>query len=258
MEFIAIVIFGIILIVVTSYIILYVIYPGSGNNDVLKTMLPLNEKKTVVTADDVQTKLLGSGGSTVMAFFKLDSGDRTSKFADQFTPLLYVDNNWYLEIAPAPVGKEKSAARLRVQTNHGGTVKSEFIELPPIPKQKWICIAILREGRRFDVIYDNKIVASQRLENYPVVVSSPLSVGNKGLDGNVIHIIINNERLGALDVERERVTHVDTNNVVLEGNPINVSFPVINLFAKCPSGLPCDTVTTPPANNLVAWKSPYA
>jgi hypothetical protein len=40
-------------------------------------------------------------------------------------------------------------------TNNSGTQQEEYIELPPIPRQKWICISILREGRRFDIIYDN-------------------------------------------------------------------------------------------------------
>jgi hypothetical protein len=163
-----------------------------------------------------------------------------------------VENNWYLEIAPG------EAARLRVQTNDSGTLQQETIELPQIPKQKWIFIAILRDGRRFDVIYDNKIVASQRLEFYPVVISSPLAIGNKGLDGSVIHVMVNGSRLSPTQVERERVTRVDTNNTVLEANQMDLTLPGLKLFAQCPPGLPCDTITKPPSNNLLQWSTPYA
>lgn len=258
MPITALIIFGVILILVTLYIIVYVIYPSSGNNDVLPSMTPLNQKKDVLFSDLTQSTLLGTAGSTVMGFFKLSNGDRTVKYANGFTPLLYVDNNWYLEISPAPIGKDKVAARLRVQTNDGGKLTQELIELPQIPKQKWMFIAILRDGRRYDIIYDNKIVASQRLDNYPAVISSPLAVGNKGLDGSVIHVIINGKRLSPRDVERERVTHVDTNNTVLEDNLIDMSLPGLKLFAQCPSGLPCDPITQPPNNNLLQWKTPYA
>jgi hypothetical protein len=116
----------------------------------------------------------------------------------------------------------------------------------------------LREGRRFDIIYDSKIVVSHRLEHYPVVISSPLSVGNKGLDGSVIHVMINNVRLSPNLVERERISRVDTNNTVLEGNVISMSLPNIRLLAQCPSGLPCDPITKPPSNNLFEWNTPYA
>ena len=252
------IIFGVILILITLYIIVYVIYPGSGNKDVLRKMTPLNEKKDIVMPDVAQAKLLGSAGSTVMGFFYLKDGDKTAKYTDTFTPLIQIENNWYLEIAPTPNGKMHSSARLRIQTNDAGTFKQEIIELPHIPKQKWIFIAILRDGRRFDIIYDNKIVASQRLEYYPVIISSPLSIGNKGLDGSVIHVMINGTRLAPSDVERERVAHVDTNNMVLEANARDISLPGLKLFAQCPPGLPCNTITQPPSNNLVQWKTPYA
>ena len=254
----ALIIFGVILVLITLYIILYIIYPGSRNNDVLKNMTALNQKKDILMSDVTQQTLLSGSGSTIMAFIKLSDGDRTTKYFNSYTPLIQVDNNWYLEIAPAPAGKDGSAARLRVQTNNGGTLKQEIIELPQIPKQKWICIAILRDGRRFDVIYDNMIVASQRLENYPVVISSPLTIGNKGLDGSIIHVIVNNRRLSPTEVERERVAHVDTNNTVLEADSIDISLPGLKLFAQCPPGLPCDPITKPPSNNLFQWKSPYA
>ena len=255
---IAQIIFGVILLLITFYIIVYVIYPGSGNNDILPRMTSLNKKRHILTSDKTQQILLSGAGSTVMGFFNLSDGDRTLKLVNSYTPLIQIENNWYLEIAPASPGKDQSAARLRVQTNDGGHLTQEIIELPQIPKQKWIFIAVLRDGRRFDVIYDNKIVVSQRLQNYPVVISSPLSVGNSGLSGSVVHVIINNSRLAPGAVERERVSHVDTNNTVLEANNIDISFPGLKLFAQCPPGLPCEPITRPPQNNLVQWSTPYA
>lgn len=252
------IIFGVILLLITFYIIVYVIYPGSGNNDILSTMTPLNKKQDILTSDKTQQILLSGAGSSVMGFFNLNDGDRTMKFAGSYTPLLQVENNWYLEIAPASPNRGQSAVRLRIKTNDGGNLTQEIIELPQIPKQKWVFIAILRDGRRFDIIYDNKIVASQRLQNYPVVISSPLAVGNTGLAGSVIHIMVNNSRLTPTAVERERVAHVDTNNTVLEGNKIDISFPGLKLFAQCPPGLPCEPITRPPQNNLVQWSTPYA
>ena len=252
------ILFVIIIVMLTIYIILTIVYKKSGNTYVLSRRESLQAKKEVLYADETQKQLLGGSGSTVMGFFKLESGDRTVKYVDSFIPIMQVDNNWYIEISPAPVGKDKVSARLRVQTNDGTCLKQEIVELPDIPKQKWVFIAILREGRRFDVIYDNQMVASQRLESYPVVISSPLSVGNKGLSGSVIHIVVNGRRLSPSEVEKERSTKISTDNTVLEFNSLDVSFPSLNLFAKCPPGLPCDPITKPPKNNLMEWNSPYA
>jgi hypothetical protein len=258
MSLIALIIFGVLLILITLYIIVYVIYPGSGNNDVLNIITPLNIKKDIVTSDIVQSKLLSNTGSTVMGFFYLLDGDKTQKYTNGYTSIMQIDNNWYLEITSSPKGNMSSTARLRVLTNDSGQIIEELIELPSIPKQKWTFIAILRDGRRFDVIYNNQIVASQILEFYPVVISSPLSIGNTGLNGSVIHIMINGVRLTPTEVERERVSHIDTNGTVLEADKVAISFPGLNLLAQCPPGLPCDPITRPPNSNLMQWKTPYA
>jgi hypothetical protein len=252
------IIFGVIVLLLTLYIIFYVIYPGSGNSDILKRMTPLDTKKDILMADVTQSKLLASSGSTVMGFFYLKEGDRTAKYANSFIPLIQVENNWALEISPSLSGRAETTAQLRVTTNDGGAIKQEVIDLPQIPKQKWVFIAILRDGRRFDVIYDNKIVASQRLEYYPVNISSSLSVGNKGLAGSVIHVMINDSRLPPIQVETDRLAHVDTSGTVLEGDAIDMSFPGLKLLAQCPPGLPCDPITRPPSSNLVQWQTPYA
>lgn len=247
-----------ILVFITVYAGLAVFYPGPQSTDLVPKMEELSEKKNIQYPNDTQAQLLGSASSTVMGFFKLENGDKTVKFANRYTPLLYVDNNWYLELAPAPVGKNDTSARLRVQTNHAGTFQEEMIELPNIPKQKWICISILREGRRFDIMYDNQLVASQRLENYPVVISGSLSIGNKGLSGKAIHVIVTGTRLTPEEVERNRLMYVDTNNTVIESNTLDISLPAFSLFARCPSGLPCDPITKPPSNHLLQWNTPYA
>ena len=248
-----------ILLVLTAYLVIYVIYPGGGTNDVLPVMTPLNQKADIVMPDVTQKTLLSTNGCTVMGMFKLMSGDRTGSYTNSYTSFLQINNNWYLETSNAPNDKQHSAARLRIKTNHmGSSQQDEMIELPSIPKQKWIFIAVLREGRRFDVIYNNKIVASQRLESYPAVVSSSLSVGNNGLDGSAVHVIISGTRMAPTDVERTRLTLVDTNNNVPLDNPIQASLPAISLFTECPSGLPCNPVTRPPINQALQWSTPYA
>jgi len=224
----------------------------------MRSITPLSKRTDLLYSDEVKKQLLATSGSTIMGYFNIQSGDRTIKVGDSFVPLLQVENNWYLEVSPAPKHTSDSAARLRVHTLNAGKLEYEYIELPSIPKQKWMFIAILRDGRRFDVIYNNRIVASHTLKNYPTVIPSPLSVGNTSIDGSVVHIIINSNRLSLQDIERERLSHIDTNDNVLEDNVFSFNFPGINLFAECPPGLPCDPITKPPSNNLLQWSTPYA
>ena len=263
------------IVCVTVYLVVYRIYPGPNNQEVLLKKAPLNKKKNILTPDRVQTELLSAAGCTVMGFFYLKQGDKTLRHgpADRYTPLLQVENNWVVEVTPSPKEKNGMGARLRVQTQKGGELQYESIALPPFPKQRWVHVAILREGRRFDVLYDSRIVASQRLEHYPVVIASPLSVGEKGLDGTAIHLKVNSRRLSPEEVERERKTHADTNGMVTDMKwelpsllPEEVDFswnpfswnPFASLLAECPAGLPCHTITAPPSKTLYEWKTPYA
>jgi len=245
----------VILIIIANVVYYIYIETRIDINDMLRKLTPLQIKKDIMMPDKTQNVILGSGGSTVMGFFNIQNGDRTTSYNNDFMSILFVDNNWWLEVAN---GASSTSARLRVQTNHGGEMTTEIIELPPIPKQKWVFIAILREGRRFDVIYDNRIVASKRLRNYPVVISSPLTIGNTKVTGKVIHVIVAGSRLSPNDIERQRKIYVDTNNDILEDNPILTSFPTLKLAAVCPSGLPCDNVTRPPKNAMLEWSTPYA
>jgi hypothetical protein len=250
-------VFQILAVITIIVLILGYIYKNMDvdTRHVLIKMTPLDVKKDVVTADIVQSTLLGTSGSTVMCFINLQDGNRTASYTNDYVPLVFIDNNWFLEVAHQA---SSTSARLRVQTNNAGTTNTELIELPTIPRQKWVFIAVLREGRRFDVIYDNRIVASHRLMYYPVVISSPLSIGNDTLHGKAIHMIINGTRLTPDQVERQRLVYVNTNNEILEDNSIIMSLPTINLFAECPPGLPCDTITVPPKNKMLEWKTPYA
>jgi hypothetical protein len=258
------ILYGAIIMVLIYVVLTYIVNINPDILDTLTKLTPLSANKVLLMPDKTQSMLLGNSGSTVIGFFNIQQGDRTATYVDKlqtdkFIPLIQVANNWYVEILHAPRGHKNISARLRVQTkDSSGILKDEIMELPPLPNQKWVCIAVLRDGRRFDVIYDDKIVASQRLQNYPVVISSPLSIGNKGLEGSVIHVIVCGRRYSPHEVERERLKYIDTNNMVLESNLFDVSFPNLSLFGQCPSGLPCDPVMKPPRDNLFQWSTPYA
>ena len=239
------------------YVIYFIVYRPSGPEDVLPALTSLNTKTDVMMPDVTQKKILGSSGSSVMGFFYLKGGDRTTHHIQQYLPLIQVENNWSLESIVGSHEKNHRTTRLRVKTTKG-TVKEEIIDLPPIPMQKWTFIAILREGRRFDVIYNDRIVASQRLENYPVIISSPLSVGQKGLGGSAIHVIVQETRMNPTDVEKIHLTYVDSNHTILETNSIDMILPFPKLSAQCPPGLPCRALISPPQNGMKQWRTPYA
>jgi len=240
-------------------IVIYLIYQNvrTSVTDLAPMMLQLRKRNYLSTPDVVTSTVLQQNGSTVMGFFMIQPGDRTVHQGGDFTPLLYIDGNWWLEVARTRTG-DHASTQLRVQTNQAGSFITEYIELPPIPNQKWICITVLRDGRRFDVLYDSRIVASKQLDYYPVAVTNSLSVGDPSITGKAIHIVIASYRMTPDEVDIQRSTFVTTTGEVMEDNSIITSLPTIRFFGKCIPGLPCTPITKPPVNSNVEWSTSYA
>jgi len=183
-----------------------------------------------------------------------------------YTTLLGVKNSFEFQIAPSRlffdvaggtnVKLPQSTAQLIVYTT-----PNEFttIPLPPLTQQSWIFISILRDGRRFDVMYDDKIVASHRTDMYPMALPNPLVIGDKALLGHAIHMFTKSSRATPSQISALRASYSD-----MTGQP-PVKFPLPFLpipfgtvQTACVPGMPCNPVSAPPTNTLKAWSSRYA
>ena len=241
----------VIIAVVAVYTVIDIIYSATGVTDVAKTQISLDKDSQLLDSETANKTLLAKGGSTLAGFFNVRFGNRTGSANGQsFQQLLGIDGAMSLRISP-------THTQLLVKTPDA----TETIDLPPFPQQKWVFLAILRDGRRFDVLYNDKMVASHRLDQYPVSVANPLKVGHAGLLGQAVHILVNDRRLSPKEIASLRASLANTNGAP----PQESTFPMPNLFAltlknlqvACIPGLPCNPVTAPPTNRLKTWSSLY-
>ncbi len=267
----------ILLATIVTYTVIGIVYSSSNTyTDLLPTLTSLSAEKQIVDSGTVKTSLLSQGGSTVAGFFNVQFGDRTLRMNDilvgkelpamSYTTLLGVKGSFEFQIAPSRlffdvsggpnVQSPQSTAQLVVYTTH-----REFITipLPPLTQQKWIFISILRDGRRFDVMYDDKIVASHRIDVYPLSIANPLVIGDKALLGQAIHMFTKSSRATPTQISALRASYSD-----MTGQP-PVKFPLPflpipfgNVQTACIPGIPCNPVSAPPSNALKAWSSRYA
>lgn len=267
----------ILLATIVVYTVIGIVYSSSNTyTDLLPSLTSLTTETQIVDSGTVKTSLLSQGGSTVAGFFNVQFGDRTIRMKDtnvEFTPpaltyttLLGVKGSFEFQISPSKLffdvsgGKgiqmPQSTAQLIVYTTH-----REFttIPLPPLTQQKWIFISILRDGRRFDVMYDDKIVASHRIDVYPLSIANPLVIGDKALLGQAIHMFTQSSRATPNQISALRASYSD-----MTGQP-PVKFPLPflpipfgNVQSSCVPGMPCNPVSAPPNNALKAWSSRYA
>jgi len=253
--------FGIIILAVVTYVILYVIIPSASITDVLKNSSNLSKEVFVLSSSDVRQTLYGGSGSTIMTFINPIIGDRTPKFVNTYIPILSIDNAFYFEIAPSPIEKKSTVARLRIATSVTPDKQFEIMDLPELPLQKWTFLTILRDGRRFDVMYDDKIVMSHRLQYYPLTPSNSLRLGNSKLIGKAVHFLVADKRLTPADVTSEYKKLADTNGAPITDRSLPFFGKLENIKALSASVPGLDiapVVNSPPANVMKAWNSPFA
>ncbi len=244
---------GIIVLAIITYLIVKYVYNKSSILDLVEKPIPLNTPKIVYDSNSTKDTLLVQGGSTIMGFFNVILGDRTTKLGDNYITLLEIEGVMQFNVS-------QSSAQLIIATA-GNVKKQEIITLPTLPMQKWMYVAILRDGRRFDIMYNDQIVASHRLEYFPVIMSNPLKVGNKSLLGNAVHVMVAGYRLKPNEVVYQRNRLSDTNGEPPVAKEITFGIPPIpflNWTQQCLPGLPCNAVTKPPENKMKAWSSLYS
>lgn len=267
MENFKFIIYLIILLIVTFTIVYWILTPSPTTSDLAPTPIQLNTTTTLLSPSLTKDTLLASAGSTLFGFINLQDGNKTQTYNDSFIGLLGMNDGYMLEVSPVPVSKGTSkaySARLHVTMDTINGPKDEMIMLPPILLQKWTFICILRDGRRFDVMYDGEIVASHRLQYYPLISSRTLTAGSPQLNGTAVNITVSPSRLSPYDVDTIYSKLADTNGEPHEGKSISLPIPTLPNFTalfssiKCLPGLPCDNITQPPQNKQFAWSTPYA
>ncbi len=248
------IIIGILVLAIITYFVIRYMYATARGKDVAPDMFQLNEAKQVYDSYNTQIDLLKSSSASILAFVNVQYGDRTGNAnpkVNALLPLINIDGALTFEVSP-------DSAQLRVVRVKPGETSTEVIPVPPLPMQKWVMIAILRDGRRFDIMYNDQIVASHRLEYYPKVISNPLRVGDKKMLGSAVNVIVAPYRMTPSEVIREMRHLSDTTGTPVATTPRLQLPPIpsLGLRSVCIPGIPCNGVTQAPSDQLKAWYSP--
>ena len=132
----------------------------------------------------------------------------------------------------------------------------ETIPLPEIPLQKWTMVTVAREGRRFDVYYNGKLVASKRTQ-YLVDTRSgfgPIIAGDPSLTGKIALVESFPQKLSEHEVMEKYKANADTT-----GKPtLPDTFNVMDYLPNCKGGDCVKLPTLRPASPLLDWQVQYA
>ena len=137
-----------------------------------------------------------------------------------------------IEVMPAPDASRQGsmAAQLIVKTEMmaSGAMSMhqlyvETIPLPYILAQKWTMITVTREGRQFDVYYNDKLVMSHKTMYMPISTKinsnlTGLVSGSDGLIGTLANVSMLPKRITIFDVESDYTTLADTRGAPVIGS----------------------------------------
>lgn len=169
-----------------------------------------------------------------------------------------------LEVLAAPdAGRQKQApVQLVLRTKKitpgqaNPQISEETFDLPAIPFQSWVAITIAREGRRFDIFYNDELVISKRAQYSldTAAAASPIIAGESRLYGQVSMPERLNDRLSSSDVSKLYHSKADT-----RGMPIMpmVGEDLLKKLNPCPGGNCLKPITVRPASPLYNWDTQY-
>lgn len=239
-----------------SFVGINYIWPNQKSLDSLTVIYPqgapLSVQTNLATSDGFAEPFFKGNSGSLLFYVKLEPSQRTQDIQNPYSSIVSLARSFSFEIPVAPDAGfvNKSGQARLVVTNDKGI--KEIIELAPLPLQQWVEVAILREGRRFDVVYNTKTVASQRLRNLPAIRKSTLLAGGQGLRGTIGLVRVASRRLTIGEIQYEYSKTSDT-----RGKPYLKPTLTTSIKEFCPPGEPCPSVNSEPSSPLLFWDSPY-
>jgi hypothetical protein len=215
----------------------------------------LNKTIKVGSSTDIRDNFLVPPGATFLIYIFHIVNNKTPFIGKTENPINIFKMGSAVQFQILSGGAStKPRTRLLIQTQ-GGTNPFEDITISDLPQQKWVQIALVREGRRFTVFYNGIAVGSQRTINFPVVSSSELVIGDSRLRGEYVRPVIVPTPMRVEEIQDDLKSSSDTRDAPYK--PFELKSVLDKL--KCPNGVFCLSTSKPPTQNpLKMWESPYA
>jgi hypothetical protein len=213
------------------------------------------------TTGDGRDRFLTPSGATLMVYIFCMVNDKTQSIGRNKNPitLLRIGDTLQLQILPGGVSTTPKT-QLAIKTQNPNPSESlEVFEVEDFPQQRWVHVAIVREGRRYTIYYNGKVSSSQRTKYYPTIDSSSLKVGDPNLIGEYTLPKIAPTPYSLDEIKRELGTTSDTRYQPYKSITFADIMATFSIFSlSCPNGIFCFTPSNIPESPLKVWKSPYA
>jgi len=219
---------------------------------------PLSKSTVIGTSDIVRNNFFTSAGSTFTVYINYEMMDKTQQIGPNVKPITLFQFGDAVQFQMLPGGKSTHPTSQLVIKTQGYQQKTEIIDVKNLPLQKWVYLAIVREGRRFTVFYNGEVVTSHRLEYFPITTTSSLKIGDPAIRGYYAFPQLVGTPLSIAELKNFEDLSSDTRN-----KPFLKDVSWTDMFTMpfkgCPDGLFCFSTSKAPVQNpLKTWNSTYA
>lgn len=250
---------------ITLYIIVYMIQYAFSPQIPLRIgeeTLDLSNDTQVISNEELRVAWTSTTGSSLFFYINPYIKDRTSVSNNEYANAVQIGSKQTLQILiAADAGRGYSSAPARLEVFLKNKTEPEYIEIQNLPLQKWSSLAIVKEGRKFNIYVNGRLVSSHVCDGMPDFDrTQPLRIGDPRLGGTVALMSLSGFPMG-IDSIRPMVSStssIDGVPYLSSGFASFIPIPSFNLsFNMCPGGN-CDSKIQGNPGPISQWTSPYA
>jgi len=262
---------GILAIIGISYLIYllmaYLMLPSQIMRIGPDSMSLTSEGTQVINSEQLKSAWTSTSGSTLVFYINPVINDRTGQSGNEYAKVVQIGSSQTFKLLVAPdAGRGLSMAPALLEIKIAKTTPlstaapaPEIIEIPSFPLQRWTGVAIVKQGRKFNIYLNGKLAVSHMCNTMPEFDSTqPLKVGDPRLGGFIEQMSLAPYALEAKDVRDLYRATVDTSgkpiNAINLQNTLSMFIPSLPSNWWCPDGNCSKTQGISP---LEQWSSPY-
>jgi len=226
--------------------------------------IDLSKNTQVISNEELKSAWTTNNGSTLFFYINPSINDRTSISGNEYANAVEIGSKQVLQIliaADAGRGYSSAPARLKVVLKDKSDDEAEYIDIQNLPLQRWSAVAIVKEGRKFNIYINGRLSVSHVCDGMPDFdQTQPLRVGNERLGGAIALMSLSPYPIGIDSIHSLVSSTSSTDGSPYLSSGFGSFIPSFNLssLSFCPGGNCNSTKISGNPGPMSQWSSPYA
>ena len=223
--------------------------------------MPLSKVKQVADSEVLKEAWSNMSGSTLLFYIFPKIMNRTAAVGNEYATAVQIGSKESLKLLISPdAGRGSMLAPAVLEVFVSGQQHSEIIDITNINLQSWSFVAIVKQGRKFNIYVNGNLTASHTCTAMPDYDDTqPLKIGDSRLGGTIALMSLASYAMQLDEIQAIARETMDTDNKPYLSSEVPI-LPEFSLSAgtglfTCPGGN-CNTNIRPSPFNQ--WKSIYA